>query len=412
MPDDQFPSRGEFPANNPDDARNFDSGSPNPSSDFDAPSNSPLPTLSLEDYEPELDIAEPVKNENAGSTKFAFLGAGQCGGKIAQSFYELGYRKVVAVNTAYADLAELEIPNNQKVLMDIGGKHGAGKDMNRGFDAAEQYRQEIIHAVKKVFATNVDHCFVTCGAGGGTGGGSVTSLIKTLNSAAKHIGLKKPEKRIGVICTLPTVGESASPRVAQNTVKVVDELTRLADSGQISPLIFIDNERISRLYPGLTVKSFWPTVNDTVAGLFDIFNRLSALTSPYSSFDPGDYQNILECGGCHLMGLTKVRDINDKYAIAEAMKKNFERTLLADGFRLASAKTVGAIVVGGKNQFATVAGLQDSINHGFDVLTDLTGNATVHRGVFEDDRDELRVYTIVGGLDKPADRINELRSAA
>ena len=56
-----------------------------------------------------------------------------------------------------------------------------------------------------------------------------------------------------------------------------------------------------------------------------------------------------------------------------------------------------------------VHGLQDSINYAFDVLSDITGNATIHRGVYEDDRDSLRVYTIIGGLDIPAEKLLELK---
>ena len=382
--------------------------SPGPAQVLD---NAPIPTLALEDHTPRLGMSEGVKDETRGSTKFGWIGAGQCGGRLAESFYALGYRKTIAVNTAYHDLNELALPEEQKFLMDIGRK-GAGKDMNRGRDAALQYRQEIVDLIDHIFCDTVDHMMLACGCGGGTGSGSAVPLLDTLRTYAKHIGLANPNRRIGVLCTLPTVGEAASPKVASNASEVMAELTRLAAHGKISPLIIVDNEKVSRMYPGLTVTDFLPTINNTVSGLFDIFNRLSALSSPYTAFDSVDYQSIMRCGGCAIMGLTKVPQYKQSFDLSEAMKSNLSRTLLADSFNLATAKVVGIIVVGGRKIFRNTPGLQDSINHAFDVLTDITGDATVHRGILEDDKPSLRVYTMLGGLDAPAERLAELREAA
>ena len=43
---------------------------------------------------------------------------------------------------------------------------------------------------------------------------------------------------------------------------------------------------------------------------------------------------------------------------------------------------------------------------------DPVAEATVHRGILEDDKPSIRVYTIIGGLDAPADRLDGLRRAA
>ena len=92
------------------------------------------------------------------------------------------------------------------------------------------------------------------------------------------------------------------------------------------------------------------------------------------------------------------------------MKNNLAKTLLASGFDLSTAKLAGCIVVGGKKLMNNISGLQDNINYAFDVLAEITGQATIHRGIYEDNRDCLRVYTIIGGLDCPAVRLEELRS--
>ncbi|OHB57911.1 MAG: hypothetical protein A2173_06935 [Planctomycetes bacterium RBG_13_44_8b] len=368
-----------------------------------------LPTLALEQFEPNVEEESGVIDKVNGSTRYAWIGSGQCGGRLVKSFHELGYKKVLAVNTTHHDLDLLEIPQSQKYLMDIG-ESGAGKDMERGKGAIQQYQQEILHLTRQTFGTQVDHIMVCFGAGGGTGSGSVVGLIEIAKRYARYIGISNPNKNVGVIMTLPTVGEASSPLVAENAYKVAWELSQMAAAGKISPLIIVDNDKINKMYPKMTVKSFWPTINNTVASLFDIFNRLSTFSSQYTSFDSVDYRSILESGGCSIMGLTKVTKFGDKFAISEAVKKNLEKTLLASGFDLPTAKVAGCIAVGGRKLMANVKGLQDNIDYAFDVLSEITGKATIHRGVYEDGKNSLRVYTIIGGLEAPTERLEELRS--
>ena len=115
-----------------------------------------LPTLDLEQYEPNLEEETGVKDNIKGSTRYAWIGAGQCGGRLVKSFYDLGYKKVLAVNSTHHDLDLLEIPEEQKFLMDIGEK-GAGKDMERGEKAVQQNQQKILHLARQTFGTQIDH---------------------------------------------------------------------------------------------------------------------------------------------------------------------------------------------------------------------------------------------------------------
>lgn len=368
-----------------------------------------IPVLDLERYEVQSIAEQGVKDSFVGSTRFAWLGSGQCGGRLVKSFYDLGYKKTIAVNTTHHDLDLLDIPDTQKYLMDIGEK-GAGKDMDRGNYAVTQWRQDILHLARRTYGTEVDHMMVCFGAGGGTGGGSALELVDAAKDYMRSIGNKNPNKSVGVIMTLPTVGEASSPQVAENAYKVAHQMGELAANGQISPLVIIDNEKISKMYPGKTVREFWPSINSTVAGMFDVLNRLSSLSTAYTSFDPVDYQSVIKSGGCAIMGLTRVDNYKDRFSLSGAVKHNLEKTLLSDGFDLSTAKVAGCNFVGSKRMMSTTPNLQDNINFAFDVLADITGNATIHRGIYEDNRDTLRVYTIIGGLDFPTARVEELLS--
>ena len=250
-----------------------------------------IPTLDIEDLDP--DLAEQtqkngVEDESGGALTYAIIGSGQGGGKIAKAFYDLGYKKTVAFNTAQSDLALLDLPDEHKFFVDHYGGQGAGKNQEKGRAAFEAKSQEIFNKLREVFGENIDRILVTVGAAGGTGGGSVNTLVDIAKRYFTYVGREDASERVGVIVSLPTNGECASSVVAQNAYNKVSELCVRAANGDFAPLIMIDNDKIKKLYPSLTVKKFWPTLNNTVAGLFHVFNVLCAQNSDYTSFDPMD----------------------------------------------------------------------------------------------------------------------------
>jgi hypothetical protein len=200
-----------------------------------------VPTLDLEQFQPEALVERGAEDKFFGSTRYAWLGTGQAGGRLAKAFYDLGYGKVIAVNTTHHDLNLLEIPNSQKYCMDIGEK-GAGKDMLRGKEAISLSKQDILHLCRQTFGTEVDHIMVSFGAGGGTGGGSAIELVDVAKNFARSIGKTDPSKAVGVMMTIPTIGEAASPQVAENAYKVANELGDMAEQGLLSAVVIVDNE--------------------------------------------------------------------------------------------------------------------------------------------------------------------------
>ena len=315
---------------------------------------------------------------------------------------------MLALNTTLRDLNSLDIPQSQKFLMGTFAEENS-RDMEKGAKAISQHRQDIFHLSRRIFGSHVDHTMICFGAGGGTGSGSVVELIDIAKRYARSIGLRNPSKKVGVIMTLPAVGKVGSTVVAENAYKVANELSQMAASGQISPLVIVDNDNINRMYPKVVANTLWLSINQTVANIFSFFNKVSALGSRYTSFDPVDYLSIIESGGCLSMGRTKVDKLDNPFAISDAVKNNLKQTLFVKGLDLSSVKVCGCIVVGGKELMANLGGLQENINYAFDVLADITGDATIHRGIYEDNSNALKVYTIIGGIDNPVDRLEELK---
>jgi cell division GTPase FtsZ len=349
-----------------------------------------------------------VHDESKGSTRYAWIGAGGCGGRLVKSFYDLGYRKALAVNTSHHDLDLLDIPKSQKFLIEIGREEGTSRDMEKATKAIQQHRHDILHLTRQTFGTQVDRIMVCFGAGGGTGGGSVIELIEIAKRYSRYIGLENPNRKVGVVMTLPTIGEASLPLVAENAHKIATKLSQMATSGEISPLIIIDNDKIKKMHPGMTAKSFWPGINNTVASLFDIFNRLSSMSSPYTCFDSADYGSIMGAGGCLIMGASEVDRLDDTLAISKSVENSLQTTLFAGGEDLSTAKAGGCIVIGGNELMTYIKGMQDNIDYAFDTLSEVSGQATICRGIYEDERDGLGAYTIIGGLKSPTARLEEL----
>jgi len=370
-----------------------------------------IPTLDIEDYDPDLnEEVDAIEDKAGGALSYGIVGAGQGGGRMAKAFFDLGYTKTIAVNTARSDLNGLKLPEDQKFLVDEHGEQGAGKDQAKAAAAIEQKEQEVFNKFREIFGTNVDRILICLGVSGGSGGGTVDTLIKVAKKYFTYIGVEDVDKRVGVIASLPTAGESASPTVAKNAHTRITKLCDLAEEGKIAPLIMVDNEKIKKLYPKLTVKKFWTTINNTVAGLFHVFNVLANKDSEYTTFDATDYDSIMQQSGCMIMGVTAVKDLENETAISTALKKNLEKTLLAEGFDLTTATGAACIVLGGEEIFEETIGLMDNIEFGFDTLAAITGGAIIHRGIYEDpNRDKLVTYTLVSGLSRPTKRIEGLK---
>jgi hypothetical protein len=350
------------------------------------------------------------KDQGQGSTRYAWIGAGQCGGRLARSFYDLGYHKVLAVDTTSYDLALLDLPESQKFLL------GEGRDQHNATNAEEtarvlkQHRQDILHLAHRTFAAQVDRLMICCGVGGSTGGGSVFELIETAKRYARYIGRKSPSWNVGVLATLPDARELCSAGVARNAHRVATALCQMAAAGEISPLLLVDNQKVGKIQPGTTGPWLWAGINRTVVSLFDAFNRLSNRSSPYTCFDPADYDAIMSASGCLIMGAAQVDRLDDPLAVSQAVAHSLQTTLFAGGDDLSTAKVAGCVVVGGQKVMAHTKGLQDNIDYAFDVLSEVTSRAISCRGIYEDQTDGLRVFTIIGGLPIPQARLREMEA--
>lgn len=301
------------------------------------------------------------------------------------------------LNTAEQDLNTINL--NNKLCI---GEGGAGKDPAYAGKKFAERKEDVIDFMRYSFGEQLDRIMVCAGAGGGTGAGTVVPLVRAAKELQDTVGASA--SKVGVILALPKASEGK--KVNANAHNCLKEVYSLVKEGVVSPLVVIDNERIGKIYPNLVVSNFWQTANMSMAGLFHLFNLTASRDSSYTAFDANDYKDVLD-SGMMVFGAAPVKEWENPVSISRAVRDNFKSGLLSGGIDLSSGTCAGAIVVGGQNQLDNIP--QSNLDQAFDQLCRMlaTGNV-VHRGIYSGDKDSLTVYTTIGGLASPDEKLKEL----
>jgi cell division protein FtsZ len=329
------------------------------------------------------------------SLSFAFIGSGEGGGRLAATFGRMGY-PAAAINTTEADLARLRLPSSQKLVLPIAAG-GAGQEPEMGRQAVLMH-QDQVQAFLRAMTLEADHAVLCVGGGGGTGTGSLPELIRLLRE------LKRP---VGVIYTLPRDVEGTAVKV--NALRALTTVYQMAQAGEISPLVLVDNNRISELFPDVSLARFWPKANQFLADLWDAFNRLSVRESEfYSALDGTDYLRLLSAGKCAALGYAEVTDLKSPVGLARAMSEAVHGGLLVNGFDLSTASAVGTIIVGSANTLQHLPAAY--LDNGLRVIGEIMRGGYAFSGIYADSGvyAKLRLYVLFGGLDLPLGRVEEL----
>jgi len=358
-----------------------------------------IPLPSLEEFEESL-----IEDEFESAYKFAVVGVGQGGSRLAETFWKLGYRRVAVINTAAQDLKPISIPEKNKLL--IGGKGGAGKDRKVAKSLFENQREDILDFLKKTFKGGIDRILVCVGAGGGTGAGGGPLVVEICHDLCQTFGVENSSEdaKVGAILALPTKSEGS--RVKNNAQQTAEELIKFATEGTLSPLIILDNERIKHLYPKLSVNKFWSTANTSICSLFHLFNKIACQDSEYTAFDKADLDTVM-ASGIISFGAVPVKAKEggiEETDISHAVRDNLKKNILAN-IDVATGNVAACVVIGDKDTLDETP--QESLEHGFDQLTRSLGDgSTVHRGIYHTSKKGLVVYTIIGGIEAPDQLFN------
>jgi cell division GTPase FtsZ len=352
----------------------------------------------IEDSFYDLSV-EGIENYFAGNKGFILTH----NSKLADSMYQIGYRRVCAINTTAQDFLGLTLPvENQKVLKSKGG---AGKDPAKGREALKDSQEEVLNLMRHTFGEDIERILICVSAGGGSGGGSALLLYKLARYYLQQLG--RTEK-VGMILTLPKKMEGG--KVQANAYQLLSDLKLLVEAKEITPFILVDNESIHQMFPNATAKEFWPTANRNVVGLFDIFNVLACQKSQYATFDHEDYRTLLDSGTI-LFGATKLTQYEKDTDISDGLRNNLKRTLLAEA-DITSATHVAAILCAPDKILGVLP--QSHIDLAFvtleRILSGENRDVMVHQGIYEAKRLGLYLYTMVWGVKIPDSRLDIMKS--
>lgn len=331
------------------------------------------------------------------SLQFGIIGCGHAGSRIAEIFYGLGYETIV-MNTATQDLTNINIPNKNKLFMDIGIQ-GAAKNLVRGEDATIQYRDSIYSMINDNLGKA--KVLVVCSSmAGGSGAGGLPIIIELL----QNIG-----KPIIVLAVLPMVSEDVSSK--SNSLETLSKLSEFVRVGKVHNLIVVDNARIESIYEGISQMDFYSTANKAIVEPIDVFNRYSMMPSNVKALDSAEFATMLLNGeGLSIYGQMNVEDYENDIAIAEAIVKSLEGNLLASGFDLKQARFVGFMIIANKEVWNKIPA--GAVNYASVMVNDTFGNPEgSYKGVYESDNSDesVKIYTFVSGLGLPSSRIDGLK---
>ena len=344
-----------------------------------------LPDIPMPDENAQT---QEIEDEFEGAYKFAIIGVGQGGSRIAETFWNLGYRRVCVINTAKQDLKFINIPEDRKLLLDHGG---AGKNPEAAEKIFEENAEEICDFFHGKLGSEYDRVLVCAGAGGGTGAGGAPVVFKIVKD--------NTNATVGFISALPTKAEGN--QVAKNTNLTMQKIVEYAKDGVLSPLIVLNNEKIKELYPGLSINKFWTTANSSVCSLFHLFNKISSQDSSYTTFDKADLDSVLN-SGIITFGATpiKTEQANDT-DISKAIRNNLKKNILA-GADISTGNIAACVMVVNNKLMDEVP--QEALEHGFEQLNRLlVKDNTVHRGIYTSNKPGIAVYTVIGGLSPAKD---------
>ena len=357
---------------------------------------SKLAKLKMMNKEKENMVSKIVADKEK-TLNFGIIGSGQCGSRIAQSFYTLGYQ-AIAINTCMADLKHIEVPDSNKLLLEYG-VGGAAKELSLGSEAASSHRGEIAQIINDKLADSQVNvlCF---SLGGGSGAGSCETMIDVLSEIGKPII---------VIACLPQSSDDVQTK--SNSLETLGKLAGFARAKKIANLVVVDNAKIESIYKDANQFDFFDLANKSIVETIDAFNTLSTVPSSVKSLDGMEWSKILLDGeGLSVYGDFIVTNYKEDTSIAEAVVNNLSGNLLASSFDLKEAKYVGFMLVANKTVWSKIP--SSSISYATAMINDICGSPSgVFKGVYSVDMPEdcVKVYSFFSGLGIPNARIDQLK---
>ena len=214
-----------------------------------------------------------------GTSIIKVIGVGGGGCNAVNSMYSKGIHDVsfVVCNTDCKALNDSVVPSRLQLGQD---GLGAGNKPDAGRKAAE----DSIEDIKAMLNDGTKMVFITAGMGGGTGTGAAPVIAKT----AKEMGILT----VGIV-TIPFCWEGI--KKIDQALDGVEEMSKNVDA-----LLVINNERLSDIYPTLTLLDAFAKADDTLCNAARSIAEIITMHGVIN-LDFNDVKTVLLNGGVAIM---------------------------------------------------------------------------------------------------------------
>ena len=207
------------------------------------------------------------------------IGVGGGGGNAVKHMYVNGIQDVafMVCNTDRQALEQSPVP----VKLQLGHEGlGAGSRPEKAREAAEESQDEI----RNMLSDGTKMVFVTAGMGGGTGTGAAPTIA-----------------RIAKEMDILTIGIVTIPFRWEGDWKIDQALDGVeAISKHVDALLVINNEKLSEIYPNLTVKEAFARANDTLLIAAKSISEIITIRGEVN-LDFNDVKTVMKDGGVAIM---------------------------------------------------------------------------------------------------------------
>lgn len=310
--------------------------------------------------------------------KIYVVGAGGSGSNTINRLAEIKVEgaTLVAMNTDAPHLvrtkAERKVLLGKKVTKGLG----AGSDIKIGEEAAMESKDEIRHLVG-----DAQLVFITCGLGGGTGTGS----ISTIAHEAKEAGALTV-----AIITLPFSSEGTARM--RNALTGLSKIKKIADT-----TIIIHNDKLLSVAPDLPLNMAFRVSDEILAS--SAKGIIEMVTKPgLVNIDFADLRAVLKDSGYAVIGNGEgISGSDGANRVAIALENAIKSPLLdAD---MSTAKKALVNIIGGPNLT-----LREAESVFQEVASRIGPDAMLKWGARVDEaikKDSVKVMIVVGGVEFP-----------
>ena len=324
------------------------------------------------------DDEEILRFIEGAKPKIFVVGTGGSGSNTINRLFAVGVQgaTLVAMNTDAAHL--VKIKSERKLL--LGKKMtkglGAGSDIKIGEGAAIESKEEIKHIFD-----GASLVFITCGLGGGTGTGS----ISTIAQMAKEIGALTV-----AIVTLPFSSEGRMRM--RNALEGLGKLRKVTDT-----TIIIHNDKLLSVAPDLPLNMAFRVSDEVLAGATK--GIVEMVTKPgMVNIDFADLRAVLKDSGYAVIGSGEGMATNGGTSRAVVALENAIKSPMLDA-DLGTARKALVNIIGGDSLT-----LREAETVFQDIAGRISGDAMLKWGARIDNdmqKDSIKVMIVVSGVDFP-----------